>query len=315
MDERRITGQATEPQSPRENGKPSESGETNGHADGLATVEPWTPPAAGERASTAIRRYLTAGESLQHVDAVTQIDGAERPASVGVTDERLLVVGEDGGFVGVGLDRVCTVRSDVESSSTVRGTDYRALLAVGYLLGVVGFLGVLASAASPLTPTLALVALGGVFATDHVLREGADFDALVAAIGRHDRDTGLADRLERGKRRVNDRVADDDVALGGAVGLAVGTFLLMALLEGSPFPPVYTALVVGGAGLTVYAMRHSDRFDGFELVRRRQRTVRATVDDGSVVAMRTHPNSRLDQELAGSASGPTRPDRPDSSGP
>lgn len=295
MDEQRVTGPSVEHESRRD---AAASGLTNGHADSLATVEPWSPPTASERASAAVRRYLSPGESLQLVDAVTRVDGAEQPASVGLTDDRLLVVSDDGDFVGVGLDRICSVRGEETTDVGVRGNDYRAMLALGYLLGVVGFLGVLATAANPLTPTLALVVLGGVFAVGHVLREGVDFDALVATIDEHDRDTGLGDRLRRAKRDLNDRVTDDDVGLGLTGGLAGGTFLLIVLAEGAIVPPFFTAILVSGAALTVYAMRHRERLDGVELVRRRQRTVRATVEDGTVLAVRTHPNSPLDRKLA-----------------
>lgn len=279
--------------------------DTDGRAsDGLATVENWAPPSKRDR-TAAVRRFLAPGESLHVVDPVSYLEDGGRPAVVGLTDERVLLVGDDGGFVGVGLDRVCAVRSDDRTALDVRGLDYRLPLLAGYLLAVVGLVGVLGTAGNPLSPTLALMALGGALATDHVVREDADFGPAMAVLRRYGGDTGLADRLRRAGRAVDGRIADD-VALLAASTVGVGAFAAIVAVEGGFVTPLYTVLVVVGMGLAVYAFRNSETFGGMELVRRRQRTVTATLEDGTTLTVRTRPESTLARDIArlGQASPP-----------
>jgi hypothetical protein len=268
---------------------------------GFVTVEEWTPPSVG-RAAERAREYLADGESLEFAEAATHVDGSVRPAAVGLTGDRLLVVSDEG-FVGLGLDRVCAVRSDRRTAYGLRGSDYRLVLTVGFLLATVGFVGVLGTAANPLTPTAALATLGGAFFVDHVRRNGADLDPVVAAVSRRDRDRGA--RLHRLKRRINESASDDHLMLAVAGTLALVPFALVVAFEAGVATPALALLAVAGVGLAVSAFRHSDAFDGIEVVRRHQRTVRVTVEDGGAVVVRTHPESAFDSELAGLAQGRT----------
>lgn len=302
MDEQRITGAGD---SERDRGGSSGVGL---HPDRVTTVEQWSPPSDGNATAT-VRRYLTPGESLRLIDPVAHLNRGGRPAVVGLTDERLMLVGEDGGFVGVGLDRISAVRSEPRTAFDVRGLDYRLVILAGYVLAIVGLVGVLGSAANPLTPTFALVTLGAVLAADHVRRQGADLDALLETVADHDRDTGLADRLRLVKRRINRHQTDEEFALAATGGFAVATFVLVIALEGGAVAPVFTLFVVGGAWLAVYAFYNSETHDGMELVRVRQQTITAMVDDGSSISVRTRPDSTLARELArlgGTAGSPRR---------
>ncbi|WP_123538703.1 hypothetical protein [Halosimplex salinum] len=281
--------------------------------DRVTTVEPWTPPPLRERESGLVRGHLRPDESLQIVDNARLRGDRDGPATVALTDERLLVVADDG-LVGVGIDRLCAVRSALGTVLQIRGNDARLLGGVGYLLSVVGFLAVLGVAANPLTPALALATVGGALATAHVRRNGLDLNGrtLTDRLARFDGLDRLADRLTAVERRVTGGAGDDPLAHWGVGVLGLSPFAALVVLEGGLLAPLLTLGTVASFAAVVHAVRHSEEFDGIEVVRRRQRTVTATVDDGSVVALRTHPDSQLDSELAArlgrASAGPSRPE-------
>ncbi|QLH84485.1 hypothetical protein [Halosimplex pelagicum] len=263
------------------------------------TVEPWTPSSPTGHETASVRRHLRRDESLQAVDAARLLGDGGGRAAVGLSDDRLLAVTDDG-LLSVGLDRLSAVRSSVDSTLGLRGRDARLLGGAGYLCSVVAFLGVLGTAADPLTPSLALAAVGGALAADHVRREG------VAPNGRTVTDrlrrfgplASLADALDGLERRVRGSSGADPLGRWGAAALAVGPFATLVALEGTVLPPLFALATVASFALVVYAVRNGDEFDGTEVVRRRRRTVTATFDDGTVLALRTHPDSPLDRELA-----------------
>ncbi|QLH79500.1 hypothetical protein HZS55_20335 [Halosimplex rubrum] len=263
------------------------------------TVEPWTPASPTGHEAASVRRHLRRDESLQAVDAARLLGDGGGRAAVGLSDDRLLAVTDDG-LLSVGLDRLAAVRSSVDSTLGLRGRDARLLGGVGYLCSVVAFLGVLGTAAEPLTPSLALAAVGGALAADHVRREGVapDGRTLTDRLRRFDPLDTLADALGGLERRVRGSAGDDPLGRWGAAALAVGPFATLVALEGSVLPPLFALATVACFGLVVYAVRNGDEFDGTEVVRRRRRTVTATFDDGSALALRTHPESPLDRELA-----------------
>jgi hypothetical protein len=272
----------------------SDGDPVGGSVGRLVVSEQWTPR-ADARTGAAVRRHLASDESLRHVAAARLLGDQRDPATVGVTDDRLLAVTADGGFVGVGLDRVSSVRSRPRTTLSVRGRDHRLLVGAGVLFAVAGFLGVL-STARPLSAALALVAAGGVLAVDRVRRVGVDFELALAALDRHDGETGLADRLRAVRRRVD--ASDDRLAFVAAVALAALALLVVVAVEPSLFAPLFVLATAAGVWLASYAVRHGNAFDDLELVARRQRTVSVAVDDGSVLAVRTHPDATLDRELA-----------------
>ncbi|WP_436931298.1 hypothetical protein [Halosimplex halobium] len=263
------------------------------------TVEAWTAPSPPGRGTASLRRQLRPDESLQAVDGARLLDGRGDRATVGLTGDRLVAATDDG-LVSVGLDRLAGVRSSVDATVGVRGRDARLLGALGYCASVVAFLGVLGTAAVPLTPALALAAVGGALAADHVRREGVALDGrtLTDRLRRFGPLATLADALAGLERRVRGRAGADPLGRWGAGALAVGPFAALVALEGTVLPPLFALATVGGFALVVHAVRNGDDFEGMEVVRRRRRTVTARFDDGSTLAVRTHPDSPLDRELA-----------------
>lgn len=263
------------------------------------TVEPWTPASPTGTETATVRRHLRRDESLQVVDAARLVGDRGGRAAVGLSDDRLLAVTDDG-LLSVGLDRLSAVRSSTDATVRLRGRDARLLGGAGYCCSVVAFLGVLGTAADPLTPSLALATVGGALAADRVRREG------VAPNGRTltDRLRGfgpfgaLADALGTIERRVRGRAGGDPLGRWGAAALAVGPFAALAALEGTVLPPLFALATVVSFALVVYAVRNGDEFEGLEAVRRRRRTVTATFDDGTVLTLHTGPDSRVDRELA-----------------
>lgn len=277
----------------------AERGVIEAAVERVSTVEQWTPPSPREREAGPVRAHLRPDESLQVVDSGRLRGNREGPATVALTDDRLLVVAEDG-LVGTGLDRLCSVRSSLGTALGVRGNDARLVGGLGYLLSVVGFLAVLGVASDPLTPALALATVGGLLAAAHVRREGVEVNG--RTLTDRLRRFGAVDRLADGfvgvERRVTGSAGQDPVARWGTAALALAPFAAVVALEGGVLAPLLTLGMAVSFGAVLYAVRHSEEFDGVEVVRRRQRTVTATVDDGSVVTVTTHPDSQLDSELA-----------------
>jgi|GEM_PF-1662073 len=263
------------------------------------TVEPWTPSSPSGQETATVRRHLRRDESLQAVDAARLLGDPGGRAAVGLSDDRLLAVTDDG-LLSVGLDRLSAVRSSVDATLGLRGRDARLLGGVGYCCSVVAFLGVLGTAADPVTPSLALAAVGGALAADHLRREGfAPNDrSLTDRLRRLGPLASLADALGAIERRVRGRAGSDPLGRWGANALALGPFAALVALEGTVLPPLFALATVASFALVVYAVRNGDELDGLEAVRRRRRTVTATLDDGTVLALRTHPDSPLDRELA-----------------
>lgn len=277
----------------------------------VSETAPATP--VEDAPAPSLQGYLGTGESLRLVREGTLVGDYRGPATVGVTDDRLLAVTADGEFVSVGLDRVTAVRSNPRTTVGVEGNDARLMFGVGYLLAVVGFLGVLGGAASALTPALTLVTLGGLVTADHVRRKGADVDvdpaaALIDGAAELDRlaDVDAASSLERAldrlgaaRERLGEYLDDEDQVRLAAGALAVLPFLGIVLVEGGVVVPVFALLTVASIGLVVYTFRNEDDFDGIELDWRRQRTVTACLDDGRSVTVRTDVDADLDSHLAG----------------
>ncbi|ELZ26945.1 hypothetical protein C475_08421 [Halosimplex carlsbadense 2-9-1] len=267
--------------------------------EGATTVEPWAPSSPRGQETATVRRHLRRDESLQAVDAARLLGDRGGRAAVGLSDDRLLAVTDDG-LLSVGLDRLSAVRSSVDATVGLRGRDARLLGGAGYLCSVVAFLGVLGTAADPLTPSFTLAAVGGALAADHVRREGIapDGETLTDRLRRFGPLASLADALAGLERRARGRASDDPLSRWGVAALALGPFAALVALEGTVLPPLFALATVASFALVVYAVRNGDEFDGMEAVRRRRRTVTATFDDGTVLALRTRPDSPLDRELA-----------------
>ncbi|QPV61990.1 hypothetical protein I7X12_14690 [Halosimplex litoreum] len=266
---------------------------------GATTVEPWTLSSPPGHETASVRQHLRRDESLQVVDAARLLGDRGGRAAVGLSDGRLLAVTDDG-LVSVGLDRLSAVRSSVTATVGLRGRDARLLGGLGYLCSVVAFLGVLGTAADPLTPALALAAVGGALAADYVRRAGAapSGETPTDRLRRFGPLASLADALGGLERRVRGRAGADPLGRWGAAALAVGPFTVLVAVDGTVLPPLFALATVASFALVVYAVRNGEEFDGIEAVRRRRRTVTATFDDGTVLTLHTRPDSPLDRELA-----------------
>jgi len=265
-------------------------------------VEPWTPSTGGD--TGAVRGHLRRDESLAVVDGARLLDDRGGAASVGLSDDRLLAVTGDGLF-SVDLDGLSTVRSGVDSTVGLRGRDARLLGGVGYCSAVVAFLGVLATAADPLTPALALATVGGALAALHLRRHGVapNGRTLTDRLRRFDPAASLAEALDAVERRLGGRAGADPLGRWGTGVLAVVPFATLVALEGTVLPPLFALATLGGFALVVHAVRNGAEFEGIEVVRRPHRTVVATFDDGTALRLRTRPDSPLDRELAARVGG------------
>lgn len=292
----------TDPSGAATDSRPSPVGTLAAAVEGATTVEAWTPRTGGDAGS--LRGHLRRDESLAVVDGARLLGDRGGAASVGLSDDRLLAVTDDG-LLSVDLDRLSTVRSAVDSTVGLRGRDARLLGAVGYCWAVVAFLGVLATAADPLTPALSLATVGGAFAAAHVHRDGLapDGRTLTDRLRRFDPAASLAEALLAVERRLVGRAGTDPLGRWGAAALAVVPFAALVALEGSVLPPVFALATVAGFAAVVHAVRNAGEFDGIEAVRRPHRTVVATLDDGTVFRLWTRPDSPLDRELAARVGG------------
>lgn len=284
----------------------------DGREDGPPPDGRAAAPVTDRAGRGALDAYLRANESVALATAAALGgDHLRGPVTVAVTDARLLAVSEDGEFLCVGLDRVSAVSSRPRTRVALGDVDVRALYAVGFLVAVAGFLGVLATATSALTPVLTLVTLGAVLAYDHVrdadtaplpddpvrARWVAGFDALTERFPRVER---AADRLSG----VETGAVGQRVARLGIGGLVAAPALSIVAVETGHVTVASALSTVAGTALLVYAFRNADAFDGFALRSRRRRVVRATLEDGSAITAHVDPDARLDVALAANSTAP-----------
>jgi hypothetical protein len=298
-----LTGSTGQP------GAPADDRGDGGVIAGLVTDDPWHPSSATDRTTTAVRPYLRPEESIRTADTGQLVGDGGEPASVALTDDRLLLVTDDG-LAAVDVDSLSSVRSSVETRLGLRGMDFRLLGAIGYLLSVVTFLGTLAVASNPLTPALTLATGGGALAAGRLSREELDLHGrtLTDRLRVYGSLATLSDALAGLERRLLGRSSPDPLATWMATAFAVVAFGTVASLEGGILTPLLVLATVGSFALVVYAVGHSDDLDGINLVRHRRQRVSATMESGDAVAVRVRPDSPLGRELAarvGHASNPS----------
>lgn len=300
------------------------------------------PPATEE-----LGEYLGLEEPLTVVcSAQLSDDAGWTPATVGLTDRRLLCLADDGTFVSVHFDAVSAIRGH-ERGALRYGEDANQLLVgAGVLVAVVGLLAVGAVADGLLVPALTVTGLGALVLTERERRRSADRDPASAdpvgeegrsADGRVGDRFGAVDGLGRLEARVRDRdgrvdhYADRvedyvdrarstaaDVAertgprrtllAGCAVG--VGCFLLAALVVGTPLVLPGLGAMLAGAGLADYGRRNRPAAGESRVGGDRVREVRVSTDGGRDVHIRTDPADRLDRDLGRLAAAPVTADHP-----
>jgi hypothetical protein len=276
-----------------------------------------------DRGLNGVREYLVSDEPVKAAADGQVLDSTPGgTVSLGLTDRRVVFVSEDGGFLDIDYDHICSVRSQPRTAVSVRGNDYRLLLVGGFVLGIVGLLGVLGVASNPLSPVFTLLFVGGIGVAERAVRldedvtiEGVDPIARLRRLdGRFDWDAveakmnGLNGHspgaiAHREKRRVNEYVGDRQLLLAGSVVLAFAPFIALVVFESSLLAPVFALFTAGGIALLVYGFRHGGDLQNLQVVREREREVSIDVVDGRTVNLRVDPDVTVDRKLSRLAHG------------
>ncbi|WP_226023558.1 hypothetical protein [Halomicrobium salinisoli] len=223
-----------------------------------------------------------------------------RSASIGLTDRRLLCVADDGGFVTLGYDSICAIRSRSRTKRSYRGADHGLLLGGGALLAVLGLAGVVALATDALVHLAVLGTVAGLAGVTHLRRTPSSVDRETVA--------GLADEMPAGvdgtdvMQRLEYREIDDaDVhwALLIASGSVAALSLLAAVVVASDaLVGLATLALLGGLALVDYAFRHRADLEGVEIDREREAELSIDTADGRTVHVRSEPSAGLGEALS-----------------
>ncbi|WP_225334395.1 hypothetical protein [Halomicrobium urmianum] len=221
-------------------------------------------------------------------------------ASIGLTDRRLLCVADDGGFVTLGYDSICAIRSRSQTRRSYRGTDYGLLLGGGALLAVLGLVGVVALATSALVHFLVLGTVAGLAGVTYLRRNPASADRESIA--------GLVDEMPVGVdgndvlRRFEYREIDDAdvraVLLITSGSVAALSLLAAVVVASDALVGLATLALLGGLALVDYAFRHRDDADGVEIDRAREAELSIDTADGRTVHVRSEPSAGLGEALS-----------------
>lgn len=250
--------------------------------------------------SDQLRNCLVSDESLKAVSSATILEKSFREtASIGMTDRRLLCVSDGGRFMDIGYDNISSIRSRRRTTTTCRGNDHRLMIAVGILLAMLAFVGVVAISSGALTPFLVVVTVGATAATEYVRRNGADIE-LTAVVDRVEGtigDVDAADAIRRRKAQVNEHVNDDQLLAAGSALLAALAFIGIVIIS-SGFVSVLALIVIGAVALIDYAYRNKNKFDGIELVQQHHKELSIDTVGGRTVHIRIDPEEEIGRELS-----------------
>lgn len=216
------------------------------------------------RSADRLREYLAADERLTAAHAVSLSEGsAWTDVALGVTDRRLLWVGDGGSTASIDLEHVTAVKSRHRTRPTVRGDDRQLALVGGGLFAALCSVGAVALSGSALAPVLALVSVAGLVATTHLWR--------------------TLDEVEW-------------APVAGGATVAVGAFLGVVATAASPLVPLFVLAAIGGLAVVDRARRGSDA-ESLEIDYRHEREVSISTADGRTVHVRTDPATTLDRDL------------------
>jgi hypothetical protein len=216
------------------------------------------------RSADRLREYLAADERLTAAHAVSLSEGsAWTDVALGVTDRRLLWVGDGGSTASIDLEHVTAVKSRHRTRPTVRGDDRQLALVGGGLFAALCSVGAVALSGSALAPVLALVSVAGLVATTHLWR--------------------TLDEVEW-------------APVAGGATVAVGAFLGVVATAASPLVPLFVLAAIGGLAVVDRARRGSDT-ESLEIDYRHEREVSISTADGRTVHVRTDPATTLDRDL------------------
>jgi len=252
------------------------------------------------RADGQLGPYLAPEETVETVTtgrfagAASWTDGR-----IAVTDRRLLCVDDDGSFLTIGFDEISSIAGRPRTSTRVRGTDPRLLVAGGLLLATVGLLGVVSFSTGP--GILVLAAVTGIALVAAVSAWQTDGDPSWTSMptvtgGRTEHALAGQDRHRLGAVLPEWSRGAGPVVLGSWGVAVVGTPVL--LLSGGPLVLGVVLVTVGGIALIGFARRHQETLDGFEVTRRRELELTVTTTDGRTIALRSQPTEAIHQELS-----------------
>lgn len=251
----------------------------------------------------ALREHLAPEETLLTAGPGRLVEPAYRAGvSIGLTDRRLILLADDGGFVDVGHDAVHAIRSRPRTTLTSGELAARAMVIGGVLVATLAVAGLLVLATSYLVPAFALLGVGSIVAVEYVLRAGIELDGsgIVGATG------PLDERLRRPIgderfRRVETRVATvvDEYPILPATGgvLALCGFVGVVVLAGHWGGVALPVLALGGFALVDTDSRRIRDLADRDERRRREREVRIDLVDGRTVTVRIAAEQSIDRDI------------------
>jgi uncharacterized membrane protein len=216
--------------------------------------------------SDRLRDHLAPDERLTAAYSV-RLSGTSvwTPPTLGVTDRRLLWVGDGGRAASIDLDYVTGVRSRRRTRPRFRGRDHRLQMGGSGLLAALCLVGVVVLSSNLLVPLLSLVTVGGLAATEYLWRA---FDEI---------------QVE---------------AIAGTALVAAASYLGIVVAASSVVAPLLVLLAIGGVALVEYARRRASDFGGIEMEYRHHREVSISTADGRTVHVRCDPSEQIDRELS-----------------
>lgn len=249
---------------------------------------------------TRLGEYIGSGESLRRTYTATLTDRSTRKTvTLGMTERRLFYVSEDGWFGAVSYDSITGIESRPQTRRTYCFDDYRLVLGAGGLAVVLGLASVVAFATTAAVPFLLLTAVCGLATAEYVRMQADETD--------WDRSVSLRERIERLdiERAVREfraervgRVDAYQLLLLGSGLLGVASLAGIAVLATNYYVVLGAVLLVGGLGVLEYASRHRAEFEGFEVVRHRERAVHINTEDDRTLTLRVDASSDLCEALS-----------------
>lgn len=246
-----------------------------------------------------IRDRLSSHESLHGVHHGTLADRASpAPATIGVTDHRLLCLAADGTFVTVGHDDVTAVRSRPRTDLAFRGVDHRVLVTVGVVTALLGLVATALLASGPFVALVVFLAAAAFAVAGGLSVRPPDAPPVVPPdlVARLDRAFDGDDVRAFAERTVPDAWDADTFLFCGAVLFGVVCVALAAAVASLAIvvAPAFLSL---GFGLVAYGYRRPEWLVDAAFVRRRTREIRVRTAEGRPVVVRSDPATTLDSEL------------------
>lgn len=250
------------------------------------------------RPSAEFEAYLAPDETLVASVDGRFVDGDNRSTgTIGVTDRRLLMVGDSDRFETVAHDAVCSIRSDRRRTRTTAGLGYPLLAVGGVVVAVVSLLLAMSLGPSAVAIGLAAAAVGGSVIAEWLRRASLTVDPAAVDVGR---------AVLRGESSVG-RLADVGILTRGegeglVIATAIGAQLALVGLVAATGSLVVVPLVLAALlalGFADAAARRARRLVASGAAHREERTIRVDLVNGQTVALAVDTEARLDRALSG----------------